>query len=175
MSGKQRIYWDANVFIAWITDEKRPNREMDGVYDIANLTTQNKIILMTTELIDLEVEKARIPKEARPVFKSLFSRKNVVLVPRSPRVWDLTNEIVDFYLAEFEKGNGKPVTHFDALHLASAIHYNADAVHTFDDGKRKKGRSLLSLNGDVAGHDLKICKPPVGQMRLGLESEDEIS
>jgi integrase len=52
-----------------------------------------------------------------------------------------------------------------AKHLASAIHFEVDEFHTFDEGK-KGGRSLLSLDGDVAGHRLRICKPPVGQMQI---------
>ena len=46
----------------------------------------------------------------------------------------------------------------DAIHVATAIMYNLDELHTFD------GRDLLVLNGQIPmqdGRKLTICKPPI--------------
>jgi hypothetical protein len=49
----------------------------------------------------------------------------------------------------------------DAQHLATAIAYKeVDEFHTFD------GDDLLRFNGNVAGFNLKICKPTAIQKWL---------
>ena len=59
-------------------------------------------------------------------------------------------------------------------YVASAIHYNASEFHTFD-GKRtgKNNGGLLTLNGNVAGHRLKICSPRAIQLRIEDAAQDE--
>ena len=70
----------------------------------------------------------------------------------------------------------------DAIHLATAIHYEAYEFHTFDGcrpgkprNKDKKRCGLLQLNGDVAGHRLAVCKPSAQQLSLlkGVPPLDE--
>jgi hypothetical protein len=62
----------------------------------------------------------------------------------------LAQEIRVFY-----RQRNKKLSVPDTTHLATAIHYRVDALYTFDED------DLLPLNGNVAGHDLVICKPPL--------------
>ena len=163
-----KIYWDSSIFLAWLKDEKRPDHEMDGVYACVEDVEERKTLLVTsTETVTLEVLEARMTKPARAKFVALFERRDVQLLPYDFRVQALAKKIREYYALEQAKTGQKMVTSEDAKHLASAIHYRVDALYTFDSGK-KGGRSLLALNGNVAGHPLPICKPPVGQMRLYL-------
>ena len=55
----------------------------------------------------------------------------------------------------------------DAIHLASAIQYEATEFHTFDgvrSGVNKGG--LLTLDGNVGAHRLRICAPKAEQLNL---------
>ena len=57
----------------------------------------------------------------------------------------------------------------DAIHLASAILYEATEFHTFDgvrSGVNKGG--LLTLDGNVAGHRLRICAPKAEQLQFSF-------
>jgi len=169
MAVKRRtIYWDSSIFLAWLKDENRPDNEMDGVYACVQDVEESKFLLVTSnETLNLEVLEAKMTKPARAKLYALFERRNVQLLPYDLRVQALAKEIREYYALEQVKTGQKMVTSEDAKHLASAIHYRVDALYTFDSGK-KGGRSLLALNGSVAGHPLTICKPPVGQMRLDL-------
>lgn len=53
----------------------------------------------------------------------------------------------------------------DAIHLASAILYDATEFHTFDGARAGANKAgLLTLDGNVAGHRLKICAPKAEQL-----------
>jgi len=56
----------------------------------------------------------------------------------------------------------------DAIHLATAITYEADEFHTLDGaGKKKRSTDLLKLGTKIAGrYNLLICKPEGPQAGL---------
>jgi len=92
--------------------------------------------------------------------------RSVELVDLEPPIIKLAREIREHYQREKQAGRQKGVVAAaDALHLATAINRAVDAFYTFDKGTKDKV-SLLSLSGNVAGHALKICKPPVSQLSL---------
>jgi hypothetical protein len=69
--------------------------------------------------------------------------------------------------------DGLPTLEFgDAIHLASAIHYQVDEFVTFDSRDSKKPskakRAILPLSGNVAGHRLFIAKPVAKTPELEL-------
>lgn len=157
------IYWDSCIFIAWLKDERRPPGEMDGVYECVELVESNQVRLITSTLTRTEVFEAELTPEVRSRYSLLLNRRNVQQVDADLRITDLARQIREHYHA---LGDGKKgISQADAVHLATAIHLKAHAFYTFDDGG-KGARSLLSLDGDVAGHPLRICKPEVTQFRL---------
>jgi predicted nucleic acid-binding protein len=157
-SGKPIYYWDTCVFLAWIKDEARPNKEMEGVNYIAGQLFRNSAILATSTLIQVEILKCTLDKYEIERFNSLFKQRNFQQISQDPRVMRLSNEIREYYQRQHAIDSGKTVSTPDAIHLASAILYDVTEFHTFD-GKRK--RALLPLNGNVAGYNLRICKPPL--------------
>jgi hypothetical protein len=88
----------------------------------------------------------------------------------------LTSEIRDYYCnSDFE------LLTPDAIHLATAIHLQADEFQTFDGTKKHPPRNkkykrcgLPSLDGDVAGHKLQIVKPNVAQFELKIKDSEGI-
>jgi predicted nucleic acid-binding protein len=162
-NSKPLYYWDTCIWIAWIMNEARSNREMDGVVEVVELVGKNQASIIVSDCISTEILTGKWPADGARKFEDLFKRRNVKRVPISPNITTMTQQIREFY---HNKGE-KTVSPLDAVHLATAIVYKVDQMHTFDDGKKdKKSRSLLDLNGNVAGLPLVICKPPATQYRL---------
>jgi predicted nucleic acid-binding protein len=157
---KEKVYIDSCVMIAWITNEQRANHEMDGVRDFFDRVLRGDALLMMLRNVMFEEVQLRTP-ESQSKFVDLMKRKGVELPSQDVRVERLAKELRDYYSSSAPKS----LLEKDSLHLATAIHYRADAFYTFDDGK-KSGISLLSLNGNIAGRPLLICKPPFSQSRL---------
>lgn len=161
------IYWDSSIFIAWLKNEQRPPGEMDGVLECVYHVKSKKVKLITSTLTRTEVFEANLTNEVREMYSKLLSRRNVQLIDADLRVTELARKLREYYKDQ-SKIDGLPtLTTADAIHLATAVHFKVDEFHTFDDGK-KGGRSLLSLNGNVAGYQLTILKPPVSQYRLPI-------
>lgn len=157
---KYIVYWDSCIFISLITDEKRPNREMDGVYDCIDKILKGQVLLIVLrDLLFKEVELRTL--EGAEKFRNLMMRKGIEMPSLDFRIEKLASELRSYY----DQKGPKKLGERDSLHLATAIHYKANAFYTFDEGK-KGGIDLLSLNGNVAGYPLLICKPPVTQYKL---------
>ena len=134
---------------------------MDGVYDCVDKILNGQVLLIILRDILFEEVHLNIP-EAAEKFRKLMMRHRIELPSKDLRIEKLAHELRDHY---DQIPNSKKLLEKDSLHLATAIHYRVNAFYTFDEGK-KGGLSLLSLNGNVAGYPLVICKPPVNQTRL---------
>jgi predicted nucleic acid-binding protein len=167
MPPTKTIYWDACIFIAWIKGEKRPNNEMDGVFECVAEVEKGRTRLITSVVTRTEVFEADLSLEVKQKYADLLNRRSVQLLDNDLRVSNLAREIREYYDRQSNIDGVSPLTALDAIHLATAIHYKVDAFWTFDDGGYG-GRSLLSLNGNVAGYPLVICKPVAKQLRLGF-------
>ncbi len=163
------IYWDTCVFLAWMQNEKRAAGEMEGLDEVSSLVKKDKVVLVTSTLTRAEVLKGKVSKEAMEKYSKLFRRSNVVPLILDTPVSVLTSDIRDFYNpTDFE------LLTPDAIHLATAIHHKVTEFHTFDgcNPKRKPRKpdkqrcGLLLLDGNVAGHVLKIRKPNAEQLGL---------
>jgi hypothetical protein len=162
-AGKKKYYWDACIFIAWLMeDEHQPGAVMDGIERIVAEVERNEAILITSFLTKSEVLECKLTPRAKELFNKIFQRRNVQIAQGDRRVGDLAAEIRNRY-----ERQGTSISVPDTIHLASAIVYGADEFHTLDGaGKRKRKSDLLSLDGNVAGHNLRICVPEAGQMNL---------
>ena len=161
-TGKPIIYWDTCVILAWIKNESRPNNEMDGVNEVARQIHNNEVILLTSAFTDIEVLQSTLNDDARDKFDKLFKRKNCQKAAIDHRITALSSEIRDYYQSRKDIDQLPTITSPDAVHLATAIHYNADVFHTFDENNIiNRRRALIPLSGNVAGHNLLICKPPL--------------
>lgn len=168
-SGRHLIYWDANVFIAWLSDEQRAPAEMSGIADVAEAADAGKLTILTSVLTRTEVLDCHMPPDARRKLDLVFKRRHVQLIEVTLRVAERSHEIRNHYHSK-----GIKVTTIDALHLATAVLYGADEFHTFDGaGRKRRPNDLISLSGSIAGHPLLICPPHTDQPRLPLPSPAE--
>jgi predicted nucleic acid-binding protein len=175
MTGKLKFYWDTAPLIAWITDEKRSDpTEMDGLAEVVDLVEKGKAVLVTSVLWRAEVLSGSLTAPQRLRLKQVFDYRLIEEVGVDSRIMDLVAEIRAFHRKDTSKTRLKNVRVPDAIHLATAIHFDVQEFHTFD-GKRADGvrAGLLTLDGDVAGHRLKICAPHAQQLRLQYSSGEE--
>lgn len=143
-------------------NEVRPNNEMDGVADIADKIQKEHAVLLTSAITDSEILDSTLNDVARQRLQDLFKRRNCQKVAIDDRVIALSSEIRDYYQQRKAVDNLPTLTTPDAIHLAAAIHYGATEFHTFDErNETRKRRALIPLSGNVAGHKLIICKPPI--------------
>lgn len=160
-SGKPIIYWDTCVLLAWIKDETRQDDEMEGVYYYADRIFKKHIVLMTSALTDTEILESTLTEEAKKRLGDLFKRPNFQKADVDPKVVQLCAHIRDYYQKQKQHDGLPTLTVPDAIHLSTAIHYNASEFHTFDrNNETNKRRALIPLNGNVAGYPLIVCKPP---------------
>jgi predicted nucleic acid-binding protein len=163
--------WDTCVFLSWLKNEPRTPSENSGILAIAKQIEKGEIIMITSALTRAEIFQGRLAKAEREKLARFFRRSNVYTLPLDDRVADLVSEIREHY-----SGTDFELLTPDAIHVATAIHYNADEFQTFDgsDPKRKprdkskKRCGLLLLDGSpIAGkHSLRIRKPDAFQLDL---------
>ncbi len=176
-TGKPRFYWDTVCLIAWITDEERVDpSELDGLAEVIELVEQSKATILMSVLWRSEVLSGDLTSPQKKRLKNIFDFRLIEEVGIDSRVMDLASEIRAFHRKSTAKSALKNIRVPDAIHLASAIHYEATEFHTFD-GKKPDGNvgKLLTLNGNVAGHKLKICAPQAEQLRLNFTSRNDES
>ena len=161
-TGKPIIYWDTCIYLAWIKNEVRKDNEMDGVEDVANKISKNHVRLISSEILFTEILEITLDDVAKKRLADLFKHRNCTRISVGPRVSQFASEIRSYYLQQKTLDGLTTVTTPDAIHLATAILYDASEFHTFDKlDKPGKSRGLLTLNGNVAGYPLVICKPPI--------------
>lgn len=151
---KPKIYWDACIFIAWLSDEERPSGEMEDLAGVVTEISNAEAFLYTSVMTQTEVLSGTLSKSAQEIFDKIFRRKNIYMVDVTRDISKLAHDIRDHYLKK-----GVKIKTPDATHLATAIIYGADEFHTFDD-------KLINLGRNVAGHPLKICKPQTAQQAM---------
>jgi predicted nucleic acid-binding protein len=148
LKARPKYYWDANLFLAWLINEKRKKGEMEGLAEVAWMVDHNEAVIVTSVITRTEVLESKMSRQAQDLFLALCKRPNVVLIDVNVRIADLAREIRDFYAKRSQRLRVP-----DATHLATAIAAMVDEFHTFDED------DLISKNGNVAGHNLTICKP----------------
>lgn len=160
-TGKKIIAWDSCIFIAWLQDEKRDFGVMEGIEETVRKIGGGEVILITSQVTNMEVLESRLSPDARKKWKEIFNRRNCQIMDVNPRVGEKASFIRDHYDQKEIK-----LSVPDSIQLATAIIFNAEEFHTFDGSGKKKNGDLIPLNGNVAGHKLKICVPYAKQGSL---------
>ena len=160
-------YWDACMFIHHVHRKNSPAGLLDAIDDIAKKVDAMEVNLCTSAITFIEASRIRLLADTVKLarYDQLFNRRNIVPINVDPKITELAVELNDYYAPR-----GKTLGVADAIHLASAILYNAAEFHTVDGSGR--GQKLLSLTpgGVIAEkYALKILQPKAGQARLTFE------
>lgn len=161
-TSKDKIYWDTNIFLAWLKDEPQEPAVIDGIVEVVQKIRRNEIVLMTSVTTRTEILDATLTDEAKKKFSQLFDRRNVTMINVDQRIADKSHFIRNFY---YEKGIKLSTP--DCMHLATAIIYHATEFQTLDgSGQRKRPNDLIPLSGNVAGFPLIIRTPSAKQTTM---------
>lgn len=161
-----KYYWDAPVWLGWLLEDF-PEADMQGLHEVVAEADSGNAVIVTSTIVRGEVLPSTMDADARTRFEGFLKRSNVLEAAVDPRISTLMGELRDYYKVQKDAGKiTKALGGMDAVHLATAIHYDVDEFHTFDSGGKGKQLGLLGLSGNVAGHTLIICKPRLGQRRL---------
>lgn len=156
-TGKQTLYWDTAVWLAWLLDERCwPSGVLTGIQDVVVEVESDKTILFTSTMTRTEIFQGALTPVQKTKYAQLMRRSNVREIAPDSRITDRASAI-----REFHNGRGVKVSTPDAIHLATAVIYRANEFHTMD-GLQKGGskkRKILGLNGDVGGYPLVVVQP----------------
>lgn len=151
-------YWDTCIFYAWIKNESRADRgELEGIQQILELNRRNQNKIITSTITNSEILEGNLSKEQMAKFQSALLRGTFLTISVDIKISDIARQIREYYYP-----SGKTVCTPDAIHLATAILYKVTEFHTFDERGDKDCMGLLPLNGNVAGHNLTIKSPHIG-------------
>lgn len=156
MSGKEAIYWDSCIFIAYATNETRVDeRDMAGVEELVKLIDMNQFVLVTSVITITEVLEKSSGTKAREIFLDFFKRPNSLLVDITRPIAEIAHDIRNDYTL----GNGQKLSTADSLHIASAINTRCSVFYTFDGCSAKKDGILQLHDQILAKYGLEISKP----------------
>ena len=144
-----KYYWDSGLFIAWFKDEEREPGEMQGLAEVVSMIDKKEATLVTSVITRIEVLESSLSNDNKGQLDNLFKRTNCIQVDVDAPISELAHDIREYY----KNLTGKNLKTPDCTHLATAIVWECDELHTFDED------DMISLNGNVAGHNLIICKP----------------
>lgn len=138
------LYWDTNVFVAYLNDEKAAyGSYIDHIGQYLDEAKQGKCVIYTSTLTIAEVPRRRMVKSSYGSFTDFLSDYEgiIIQIAADPSVMHVAAEIKD--LRYHKSGGIREVGTPDAIHLASALalintyEVSLTAFHTFDNGKGK--------------------------------------
>jgi predicted nucleic acid-binding protein len=159
-----------------LTGEQRPGNESAEIAGLAILIENKEIVPLTSTMTRVEVLACKLDEQKLEVMKRLIRPPKIQVKDATTPIMDLAAEIRDYY--QRRKDNGESdlptVETPDAIHLATAVHFECRFFYTFDEFDVLKGtrpkRALIPLSGNVAGrYPIVICKPRVEALGLPLK------
>lgn len=161
-----KYFWDTCVMLAFLKNEQSHANSMAAMKGLAKRVDEGKAHLLVSTLMRTEILASRNVPSVRRAFLDMLKSRHVTEVSVDPRIAELASKIRSFYnMTGNTSSSGKVLCVPDSICLASAIHFEADELHSFDEGKKKvesggKSLGLLEIHGMVADeHQVTICKP----------------
>ena len=149
-----RIYWDSCVWIGLINGE---SDKFPGCQYSLELAQKGEIYILSSHFTLVEVYKTRcnepykmLAEEKDIIFEEYFMNSFILQAQVDRKIATLSRELLRYNNPPLKKAA-------DAIHLATAIQYNAESLYTFDNA------DLMPLNNKLRnanGGLLQICTPP---------------
>lgn len=149
----KRYYWDSCAWLGRINNESAKYHELLLVWRAAEMR-QCEIITSTVSQVEVFKKKCEgldskpLSDEADREIANLFDQPHVITAHLDWFIAEQARALLRAY-PELKKAP-------DAIHLATALFWNCDAMHTYD------SENLIKLTGRIAkrnGEPLEICIP----------------
>lgn len=148
-----KLYWDSCAWLGLLNGEAAKKRELELVYGFAR---QGHYEIWTSTLAMVEVRRFNdevnvqkpLSDEKLKIIRDIFRQPFVKTIPLSFEIAEQARELV-----RITQGLSKWP---DAVHVASALRWNIETMHTYD------AEDLLHLSDKLNcknGQPLKICYP----------------
>jgi predicted nucleic acid-binding protein len=161
-------YWDSSVFISLLSESGRTPEQLKKLKAIERLSDNGGCNIVTSCISLIEVLACKLTTQQEDLFRSVLWRSNVSSVSVTSRIADLAREI-----RGYNHSRGIKLAVSDSIHVATAIQYHVDVLHTFDgSGNRLRGGTLPTLPQPILGRHpllISIPEPPIDN-----DSEDEL-
>ena len=149
-----KFYWDSCAWLGFINKEANKHESLKAIWERAE---RGECEIWTSDFVYIEVHKAKAqghdplrPEESDKRIDAALEQPFVVRIALDSEVGQFARQLRRQFPTELRKKG-------DAIHLASAVHWNADVLYTYD------GSHLLPLNGKISRRDgkpLPITLPP---------------
>jgi predicted nucleic acid-binding protein len=157
MIDPRRVYWDACAWLGLLNGESEKLAALQHVWGKAS---KGEVEIWTSAFCLAEVYKAKceggaasLGPEGDQQLDDMFDQDFVKVAQVDSDIGRLARRLLRSH-AKLKKPS-------DAIHLATAVHWDLEQLHTYD------GSDLLGLVVKTsAGNDLEICKPDM------LDGED---
>lgn len=159
MPGRPLIYWDACVFISILKGEYS-DLVRARIAELDRQHLRGDIVLMTSALTRVEVFENQAPKKAIDAYRRLRERASFQEVALDPKIADRARLIREGIEAAGRSSGLPRLTTPDAIHLATALIYEADELHTDE-----KALASFSKHPDICPR-LLVCPPRSNQDTL---------
>lgn len=156
MSGKEAIYWDSCIFIAYFKQEIRedPN-DLAGIEELMHLFEMKQCFLATSVVTISEVLQYKTGNETHKKFRDFLNRQDIVLIEITRQIADIAQHIREKYRNTDDSTLSTP----DCLQLASAIRYKCSPFYTFDGCTGKKNSILKIREQMLQDYNIEILRP----------------
>lgn len=150
-SGRPLLYWDSNIWIAIIGEEKT-NPIYEGAMYAMDRVARGEADLVLSEMVRLEMFKTNLNSTNEETFSKVLMHPNVEKVSVNLKIVNIASDI---QREANQALKGKLLKTVDAVHLATAIYAKADELYVADG-------HLLTLNGLLKMYSTpKITHPPL--------------
>ena len=139
------VYWDSCVFLSYINGHPTRLPVIDALLEESQ---RGDFTIITSTISLTEVAYAEIEKQNRALepaqeraIDALFSDREVVTVIEFHEL--VAREARSLLRRAVEAG--RKLSPMDSIHLATAIHQDADVLHTYDEPLTKVGREFFGF------------------------------
>jgi predicted nucleic acid-binding protein len=153
---KNKFLWESGIFITILTAERRSDEELSGLREVMDIVDRGQATIVVSSSASGEVLNKNGDSTVRDRFHRRYQNPAFFRADTNDAIWQRVAMI-----REAAERDDRKVKTPDAVHIATAIEYKVDAMHTFDD-------KLLRLSGKPYVEGLIICKPKAEQMMLDI-------
>ncbi len=157
-----KYYWDACIFYEHLRGETTTPARKVAVEQLLVENKKKKNRIFTSVVTHIEVLPKKLGPDKEKAYWSTFGSMHFFDAEIDRNIVMLAREIKDFYS---DAKDNRMMSTGDALHLATAIKFQATEFHTRDKRPKHGNVALLGLASNSPGrkicgkYELEICDP----------------